>query len=182
MPCPPTGQRQTAILGLLLLSCIIVMLAAYGFEHIGGYKPCKLCLQQREGYYIGMPVLIIALLAQTQQIPACIPRGLLVFFAVMMLYSFSVAVYQSGAEWGFWPGPAECSSTAIPTKSVSPTDLLASLNKTTIIRCDVAQLRVLGLSFAGWNALLTGGLALLALWAAFTSASLPARFRHDEQA
>jgi disulfide bond formation protein DsbB len=34
-------------------------------------------------------------------------------------------------------------------------------------RCDVAAWRMLGLSMAGWNALVSSGLVALSLWAGF---------------
>ena len=36
---------------------------AWGFELIGGFIPCKLCLQERIPYYVGLPVAAAALVA-----------------------------------------------------------------------------------------------------------------------
>jgi hypothetical protein len=47
--------------GLVLLTAVAVILAALAFEHIGGYTPCPLCLQQRYAYYAGIPALLAAL-------------------------------------------------------------------------------------------------------------------------
>ena len=33
---------------------------ALGFQHIGGYIPCKLCLEQRMPYYVGVPLMALA--------------------------------------------------------------------------------------------------------------------------
>ena len=38
---------------------------ALGFEHIGGYIPCKLCLEQRTPYYVGVPLMALAALASS---------------------------------------------------------------------------------------------------------------------
>ena len=42
----------------MLLTAVAVILAALAFEHIGGYTPCPLCLQQRYAYYAGLPALV----------------------------------------------------------------------------------------------------------------------------
>ena len=47
--------------GLVLIGAVAVILAALGFEHIAGYMPCPLCLQQRYAYYFAIPALLAAL-------------------------------------------------------------------------------------------------------------------------
>ncbi|MEE8530724.1 MAG: disulfide bond formation protein B, partial [Hyphomicrobium sp.] len=37
------------------------ILTALAYEYIGGYAPCPLCLEQRYAYYVGVPLLFIAL-------------------------------------------------------------------------------------------------------------------------
>jgi disulfide bond formation protein DsbB len=39
---------------------LATILAAWGFQIIGGYVPCALCLQQRWPYYIGLPIAFVA--------------------------------------------------------------------------------------------------------------------------
>ncbi|MBU2532498.1 MAG: disulfide bond formation protein B, partial [Alphaproteobacteria bacterium] len=46
---------------LCLFAAIATILGAFAFEHIGGYAPCPLCLQQRYAYYVGIPLLFLAL-------------------------------------------------------------------------------------------------------------------------
>ena len=38
----------------------MTILGALGFEHIGGYQPCALCLQERVPYYAGLPLALVA--------------------------------------------------------------------------------------------------------------------------
>ena len=47
--------------GLVLFAAIAVILTALGFQYIGGYAPCPLCLQQRYAYYAGIPLVFLAL-------------------------------------------------------------------------------------------------------------------------
>ena len=46
---------------LAFAGMIAVIATVLGFEHIGGYTPCKLCLGQREPYYMAIPVTGLAL-------------------------------------------------------------------------------------------------------------------------
>jgi hypothetical protein len=62
---------------------------------------------------------------------------------------------------GFWAGPQECSGALSRAASVG--DFLAQLQSAKVVRCDAAALRLLGLSLAGWNAVVSAGLAGLAV-------------------
>ena len=52
--------RQAAQARLAALLCatiaLAVVLGALAFEHLGGYAPCPLCLEQRWPYYLGVPL------------------------------------------------------------------------------------------------------------------------------
>jgi disulfide bond formation protein DsbB len=62
---------------------------------------------------------------------------------------------------GFWARPQECSGALSRAASVG--DFLAQLQSAKVVRCDAAALRLLGLSLAGWNAVVSAGLAGLAV-------------------
>lgn len=133
---------------LALVIAVGAILTALAFEHIGGYAPCPLCLQQRYAYYIGVPFLFIALVfvSAGQRYPA----GLIfLFVSLAFLANSMLGVYHAGAEWGFWPGPDSCAGAQELTTSAG--GLLQSLPNTNVIRCDEAAWRFARLSFAGWN-------------------------------
>ena len=78
-----------------------------------------------------------------------------------LLYGAGVGVYHAGAEWGFWPGPTDCGGgTGANPTAVS--DFMTSLQNVRVVDCSVAALRVLGISLAGWSALISVALASLA--------------------
>jgi disulfide bond formation protein DsbB len=133
---------------------------ALAFQHIGGYIPCALCLLQRDPYYYGIPVGILAVGTAHFGLPAWITRSLLVVVGLMMLVGAGMGVYHAGVEWSFWPGPASCGGGAGVTTNAG--NLLSDLNTVHGPSCTEAALRVLGLSFAGWNVLASLGLAALA--------------------
>lgn len=159
-----TGSLQVAAALLLLLGMIASVGTALGFEHIGGYIPCKLCLAQREPYYAGIPVAFLAFVSAWRQWPACVTRGLLAITGLLMLYTMALGIYHAGAEWAFWPGPADCGGGSAVTDA---SDLLNQLTAKKPPSCDEAAGRFLGISFAGWNVLAAAMLAALAFSGSF---------------
>lgn len=159
----PFSRKQAAL--LLLLGMIAVIAAVLGFQHIGGYIPCKLCLAQREPYYAAMPVTALAIIAAHFAWPQNVARLLLVVAGLLMLYTAGLAAYHSGVEWQWWAGPTDCGATE-GNISGDVGDLLSDLSATRPPSCDEAAGRFLGLSFAGWNVL--AGLTLA--WIAFSGA------------
>ena len=161
------GSEAYRMGGALLFSVIAVIAAALGFEHIGGYKPCELCLLQRWAYYFSIPAVFIGLALISAEMPRL---AALVFFVVALafLVNAGVGVYQAGAEWKFWPGPAACSGQQ--GLATNAGNLLEQLQTTSVVRCDEPQIRIFFLSFAGWNVLISLALFAAGLRAAFAAA------------
>lgn len=149
----------------LALAMAATVGVALGFEHIGGYIPCKLCLEQRWPYYLGAPLMAFAALSATLRWPSALTRGLLVLGGLLMVYSLHLGVRHSGVEWGYWAGPADCGAVAGGNTSGN-NGILDAIDAFVPPSCDKAALRVLGLSFAGWNAVVSLALAVVAFWAA----------------
>lgn len=136
-----------------LIAAAAIILAALGFEYFGGYRPCPLCLQQRYAYYAGIPLLFgaLVLLSTGQQ---KIAGALFALVALGFLANAGLGVYHSGVEWKLWEGPQTC-QLALQPLGGGPGGLLKQLETERVIRCDEASWRLLGLSFAGWNAVLS---------------------------
>lgn len=164
-PALSSAYRNGA--AVLFLSTATI-LAALGFEHVGGYAPCPLCLQQRYAYYAAIPLLFAALVLVSAEYPRF---AAMLFAAVALgfLANAGLGIYHAGAEWKFWPGPEGCASVSGPPASVG--GLLEGLEAESGARCDEPQFRFAGLSFAGWNVLASIVLAFGAFRAARYSAS-----------
>ncbi len=135
--------------------------AALAFEHIGGYEPCALCLKERGPYYATIPLALAAMLAAWRWPDRLLATGFFAVIIVVMLYGAGLGVYHAGVEWHLWEGPATCAGDAAAPATVSA--MLESLQAGNIgPSCTEAVWRFLGLSFAGWNAIIAAGLALLA--------------------
>ncbi|MFD1745160.1 disulfide bond formation protein B [Rhizobium helianthi] len=168
---PSTETRRFLMSNSLILAAGMAATVgtALGFQHIGGYIPCALCLLQREPYYWAIPVALGALVTAVFRLPPAVTRILLGLVAIMMLVGAGMGVYHAGVEWGFWPGPATCSTTA-NGMTTNAGNLLSDLNSVHGPSCTEAALRVLGLSFAGWNVVASLALAGIALRAIFKRA------------
>jgi disulfide bond formation protein DsbB len=147
---------------------LAAILGAWGFQIFGGYAPCKLCLEQRLPYYCGLPVLLVAILLLAARKSEALARLLLVVVGLIFLAGLGLAIYHAGAEWQFWAGPSDCGGGLATTGNAG--DLLAQIGKTRVVSCTDAALRVLGLSFAGWNAVVSAVIAAGVFRAAFLRA------------
>lgn len=163
----PAGRLQTLTAAFLTAAMAGVVGTALAFEHIGGYIPCKLCLEQRIPYYIGAPLMVLALVSSTLRWPAWMTRGLLLVGGLLMVWGLYMGVFHSGVEWGWWPGPTDCGAVAAPANTGGK-GVLDALNSFVPPACDKAALRVLGLSFAGWNVIASLILAIVAFRGAFS--------------
>jgi disulfide bond formation protein DsbB len=160
----------TGLAMLVLAGAVVTVLVALAFEHIGGYDPCMLCLQQRYAYYLGIPATVAALVLLLQAQPK---MAGLVLLAVGIAFAINAAlgVYQAGAEWKFWDPPATCAN-AGGLPSFDPNSLI--VDRVPAL-CGVASWRdpLLRLSFAGWNAVISAALAGGALTAALKAIRKP---------
>ena len=156
---PNPYRAARALLPAALGLAIAAIAGAWVFELAFGYAPCKLCLLQRWPYYIGIPLGLAAYAAGGAATSA--GRVLIALFVVAFLVSAGLGFYHAGAEWKFWAGPTDCGG-RIQEGPASVLDLRKSLETARVVRCDEAALRVLGLSFPGWNVLVSIAAAGLA--------------------
>src|SRR5271170_628864 len=152
-------DRRFEIAVVIGVVAIATILGAWIFQAFG-YEPCELCLKQRYAYYGGVP--LAALTAYAARGPA---RGVvfagMVALALVFAANAGLGVYHAGVKWRWWAGPSGCTGVIAGPPNVA--DLLKELEHTKVAACDEAQLRILGLSLAGWNALISAGLCALAL-------------------
>jgi disulfide bond formation protein DsbB len=134
---------------LLLVVSIATIAGAWIFE-AAGYLPCELCLMQRWAYYAAIPLTAMLLVAAPLQ------RAGLYLLALLWIGSMIFGIFHSGVEWKWWAGPTACTGSG--ALSMGLPDLSSP-----VVMCDQPAIRILGLSLAGWNAVISLGLALVAL-------------------
>lgn len=147
-----------------VLAAAAMLAIAHAFETFGGYAPCMLCLRQREVYWailgVGLAFMVLVRMPGGPRWREATCWVLALGFAAVC----GVAVYHAGAEWKLWPGPQSCSGTA----KVSAADMAAFLEgaKVRPPSCENAPWLFLGLSMAGWDAVIAFGLMILSGMAA----------------
>ncbi len=154
------GIRTPFLIALAILAIAAASIAgAFIFQALG-YAPCELCLKERIPYYAAIPIAVLTLFFAARGSKTLMRAG---FVALALIFAASAVfgAYHAGVEWGFWVGPTECTGALDRAASVS--DFLKQLETVKVVRCDSAALRILGLSLAGWNAVISAGLAALAV-------------------
>ena len=172
LPHNPAGLAELFTVrnaALLIASVSFAALAAAWAFQLAGYEPCELCLKERVPYYAAIPSgLLAAYLADRMPKAAAL---ILAALSAAMLYDAGLSAYHAGVEWHFWPGPEACTGNGIKfTHSLSK-----KLLHNTGVRCDVAALRILGVSLAGYLVLLSlalAGIGGAALFRALRTGSL----------
>jgi disulfide bond formation protein DsbB len=143
---------RNAALFIFIVS-LLTIVGAWIFQW-AGYAPCPLCLKQRWAYYAVVPLSLVLALAAGSGNRSIVRAGL-VLVGLLMLASMVFGIYHAGVEWTWWPGPGTCEGTL--------TGGLPKLGNEPVVSCDEAALRILGLSLAGWNAVISFVLAIVAL-------------------
>lgn len=134
---------------------------AWFFQLVLDVRPCPLCLEQRYAYYLAIPLAVLLAFGVARRAPRVL---LILGFAVLALAALANAwlgAYHAGVEWQWWKGPTDCTG---PLTDLGTGNLLDSLKTVKVIRCDDVQWTFLGLSLAGYNALISLLMAALALW------------------
>lgn len=130
----------------------LLLIAALGFQYLGGLAPCQLCIWQRwphaAAVAVGAAVLIFG-------VPKLAWAGALAAAA-----SAAVALYHAGVEYAWWKGLEACSAT--PLEAASGAELLDFSAAQPVVLCDEVVWSFLGLSMAAWNGILS--LVLVGIW------------------
>lgn len=154
----PNNPR--ALAALAAAGSAATLLAALGFQFIGGLAPCEMCIWQRWPHVAAVALGLVA--------AGFGWRAAMALGAVAMLIGAGIGVLQVGVEHHWWEGITTCSSG--PIGGLSTEALLAQIMAAPLVRCDEVAWSLFGVSMAGWNAILS--LTLAALFArAYASSS-----------
>lgn len=148
-------MREDRIALLAGAYSLAMILGALFFQYIMGVLPCEICHWQRWPHdgaiFIGLGA---ALLYATR----VIDRGtvkLLAWLALLLILSTAlIGGYQALVEWKLLPGPASCTGPRFVL--TAGMDLNAP-----VVRCDEPGWRLFGISLAGYNFLISTGVAVL---------------------
>jgi disulfide bond formation protein DsbB len=142
----------------------LTMAGVYFVQYVMLLAPCPLCLEQRMAFYVCIPLAgLLWLGASYGASKKVLVLGLLVI-AGFMLWNTGLSGYHAGVEWKFWQGPTDCSGPIDKIGSVN--NMLNQLQRISLVRCDEAAIRILGISLSGYDALVSLFLVVVAAWGA----------------
>jgi len=141
---------------IALLLPLALLGGALGSQYLGGLHPCEMCYWQRWPHGAAI---VLAALAFTAAAGSSRSRTLTLLAALAIAISGVIGVYHAGVEAKIFEGFTTCTAMG---KGLSTADLLKQISRAPLVRCDEVQFRFLGISMAGWNAILSlGGAALI---------------------
>ena len=150
-----------------LAASLAMLGGAHAFERFAGLAPCNLCLKQREVYWGAVAIGVVAtawtLLSGgrrgTQRIAAFVLSAVFATGAI-------TAAFHMGGEYGWWSLPATCSGGGDIDLENLTALALGTAEGPRVAMCDAVAWSWLGVSMAGWNALIASGLTVFSLLAA----------------
>jgi disulfide bond formation protein DsbB len=142
--------RQKTIMFLNLSFCIstTMLVSAFYLQYFKNLPPCDLCITQRWFHaFILLYSLTFYIIMKTKKLPLTL---VILGLALVWISSGLAGMYHFGIELKLWTGPEACSSNLIFSK-----DLLKDLLNKSPIKCDEIMFSILGISLAGWNAIVS---------------------------
>src|SRR5689334_11458915 len=143
---------------IALLLPVALLGGALFSQYVGGLHPCEMCYWQRWPHGAAIVLAVLSFTA-----PANSSRSHFLVLAVALAIAISgvIGVYHAGVEAKIFEGMTTCTASG---RGLSAADLLKQISRAPIVRCDEVQFRFLGISMAGWNAILSlGGAATILL-------------------
>ncbi len=146
-------MTRTTYVALATLGSAALLSGAFAFQHLGGLAPCKMCLWQRWPHAAAIVIGLILLFGA--------PRALIWLGALAAAVTGIIGSYHAGVEWKWWPGPSSCTGGGMDLGAMTGGDLLSMDAPSGLVMCDEIVWQMLGLSMAGWNAVISFGLVVL---------------------
>lgn len=159
---PFAGSRpQTAVPALILAASVAILGGAFAFQHLGGLEPCPLCVLQRYPYGAAI-VLSAAALVLARWVDPALPVAAA---GVAFLAGAALAGFHVGVEEGWWPGLSTCAGGSVAAMGLE--DINRGAARAAAPQCDDVPWALFGVSLAGFNLVLSAGLAAFSLWGAW---------------
>ena len=154
-----TRDRFPVARALALLLPLALMAGALAFQYLGHLYPCEMCWWQRYPHIAAIGIAALAFVAPGM----AAKRALVLLAALAVIVSGAIGVFHAGVEYHWWEGITACSST-MSGHGGSVDDMLKRIMSAPVVRCDVAQWTLFGVSLAGFNALFSLGGGATILW------------------
>ncbi len=154
---------DNALVGAIQAAAGAAALAsAYAFEHLGGLRPCELCIYQRWPWWVALASGLTALLLRAR--PA-VAGAVVALASLSILVGAGLAGFHVGVEQHWWEGLISCGagdSTAMTVEA-----LRRQIETASVVRCDESTWSIFGVSMAGYNFIISsllGAGSLYVFW------------------
>ena len=138
-------NRKNFYLIIFFISLISIISALY-IEYILQYEPCKLCIYQRLPYMAAIFVSFIGLNYSTND-------KILIIIIMIFTLSATISGYHFGIENNLIEEISSCTNNSLDISNKSR--LLETLNKSMPVDCKDATFKILGVSLAAINTILS---------------------------
>jgi len=141
-------QSNNVLLIFILAIISLTIISALIIQYWLGHEPCKLCIYERIPYFLSILLLIKILLFKKYE--------KITLFILFLIFTASavLAFFHFGIEQDFFSESFVCKAGDL-SGTLSKEQLLEQLNKYNIISCKDVSFRVLGLSLATINTILS---------------------------
>ncbi|MBK8210571.1 MAG: disulfide bond formation protein B [Rhodospirillales bacterium] len=146
---------------LILATSLTALASAFAGQYVFGLEPCVLCLWQRVPFAAAAAIAALGLVGWGRR-RAVLPIALA---ALVFAIGAAIAFFHVGVQQHWWSSVAGCGG--VPVTGMSVEDLSPSALANPPKPCDVVDWRLLGLSLAGWNTVVSTALTAACV-AAFT--------------
>ena len=144
-----TSEKQAQALAIAVPAALLA--GAYVSQYGFGLFPCEMCWWQRYAHFAALALGMVSLVAA--------PRRVWIALAALgIAASGAIGAFHAGVEYGWWEGITACAAV-----SANGGNVLDAVLEAPVVRCDEAPFYFLGLSMAGWNAMISLGSAALVL-------------------
>ncbi len=148
---------------LAILLSASLWIGALGFQHIGGMQPCQMCYWQRHAHKVVLVIALLAILTCQLSKSGKWDRTFVILIGLAFVVSFGLAFWHTGVEYKWWAGPKTCSATSTITE-ITPADISKIFEPgVKLPSCSDAPWHLMGVSMAGYNALISACAAIISL-------------------
>ena len=138
-------NRRNFYLIILIISMISIISALY-IEYILQYEPCKLCIYQRLPYIAAIFISFIGFNYSSND-------KILIILIMIFVLSAIISGYHFGIENNLFDELSACVNDSLDISNKSK--LLESLNQSMPVNCKDATFKILGVSLAAINTILS---------------------------
>lgn len=153
------SYKTTTYSSVIIFVSAVIVASLFFLDHILKIPVCPLCFIQRPSWYIILIVLPLNFLIKSR-LQLFINTSIV---SLLLLFTMSYGIFQAGAEWKLWQGLASCGNIQQDIKNFIIPNISNSnlLQLPDYIPCSTDPWRFLGISFAGYNVLISLGLLII---------------------